>query len=300
MKSYLDIEYFVLFVDDEKSITKLLYKLFVKKYNILIANGVDEAIELLEKNKVSVAIVDHDMPDKNGIELLVYMKKNQPSIQRVMLTGSTDTKIIKSAINEGEVANFIEKPLERSKIDSIIELNFDRFLQNREKKLIRKSYKSDAQAYRIFLSLQNRNEDNLKLIEDTQLSFEKVENICQNLYRTLKNNYLKMSDKREFIELFESIDNSLNDALLINTEFNIVDYEIVFRLFAIHMNMVNNNIARANFQINKVKILLRTNNTYPFIEEHKILVEYFDEMRLLSNKSDEESFKDAYNLIYPL
>jgi len=68
----------VLIVDDEETLTWSMAKSLSKdrdKYEVIIANNGKEAINILKKNKVDLVISDIRMPDINGLDLLVKIRK---------------------------------------------------------------------------------------------------------------------------------------------------------------------------------------------------------------------------------
>ncbi len=57
--------------------------------------------------RISVAVIDYDMPDVNGLELCRSIK--DPSIKKILLTGKADERIAVQAFNEGIIDRFIRK-----------------------------------------------------------------------------------------------------------------------------------------------------------------------------------------------
>lgn len=73
----------VLIVEDDKFLGDLLVKKLKKeKFNAILAlNGI-EAMEMLQKNKVDIVLLDILMPGIDGFEVLTKMKKN-PQIRDI-------------------------------------------------------------------------------------------------------------------------------------------------------------------------------------------------------------------------
>ena len=78
----------VLIVDDEKAICKLLEKA-LKKVDVetVSANSAEEALEILEKEKILVMFIDLKLPGMNGIELCRIIKKSNPIACAYAMTG---------------------------------------------------------------------------------------------------------------------------------------------------------------------------------------------------------------------
>lgn len=68
----------VLIADDEIKMVKNLSVYFKKEgFNILKAFDGEEALEIFQKNKIDLAILDWMMPKVNGIEVCKYIKENK-------------------------------------------------------------------------------------------------------------------------------------------------------------------------------------------------------------------------------
>jgi CheY-like chemotaxis protein len=59
--------------------------------------------------EISVAVVDYAMPECNGIELCQVIKKSNPNIQTLLLTGEADHQIAVDAFNKKLIDKFILK-----------------------------------------------------------------------------------------------------------------------------------------------------------------------------------------------
>ena len=101
----------VLFVDDEDNVLNALRRSLRKeKYLIFLAQGPEEAMDVLKSKDIDVVVSDHLMPTMDGISFLKLVKELYPQVIRVLLTGHADLKVAVQAINEGEVFRFLTKP----------------------------------------------------------------------------------------------------------------------------------------------------------------------------------------------
>lgn len=81
-------EFNVLIVDDEDDFREILVKRLRKRN--LDVQGVEsgqKALDLLDKVRIDVVILDVKMPGKDGLETLQEIKRKQPLIEVIMLTG---------------------------------------------------------------------------------------------------------------------------------------------------------------------------------------------------------------------
>ena len=101
----------LLLVDDEPNILASLKRLFRRDgYEILVANGGEEGLEILKSHHVDVIISDQRMPVMTGVEFLRRAKSGFPDTIRIVLSGYTELQYITDAINEGSIYKFLTKP----------------------------------------------------------------------------------------------------------------------------------------------------------------------------------------------
>ncbi len=78
----------ILILDDEKIILDSLKAVLEKdKHNVLCTNTFNKAKNLIEKNEFDLVISDIVLPEKNGIEILKYIKEVTPETPVIMITG---------------------------------------------------------------------------------------------------------------------------------------------------------------------------------------------------------------------
>lgn len=122
---------FILFVDDEEISLKYFKQFFTDKFNILTANSVSQAEDLLLQYgcSVAVAIVDQRMPEEKGNVLLAKLKKEHPAIIRLMTTAYTDLDDAIDAVNKGEIYRYITKPWDIDLLVSSIDEAFSQHIK---------------------------------------------------------------------------------------------------------------------------------------------------------------------------
>ncbi|MFC0677106.1 EAL domain-containing protein [Lysobacter korlensis] len=101
----------LLLLDDEENVLRSLVRLFRRDgYQILTANSVAEAFDMLASNSVQVILSDQRMPDMSGTEFLTRVRDLYPDTVRMVLSGYTDLATITEAINLGAIYRFLTKP----------------------------------------------------------------------------------------------------------------------------------------------------------------------------------------------
>jgi DNA-binding NtrC family response regulator len=110
----------ILVVDDEKIVLELFRRILKKKeYTVLTANNDKEALELVEKEKPDLVILDLQLPGISGIEVLRRIKKIDENIEVIVITGYGTKKTVKTAMKLGAY-DYITKPLDINYLSSLI------------------------------------------------------------------------------------------------------------------------------------------------------------------------------------
>lgn len=109
----------ILVVDDDKSIRDLFIRLLSKSHNVITAKDGKEAVELAKKQSFSMAFIDMTMPGPNGCETFIELKKNQPDINGIIMTGYTDKDLRVESYLAG-TTKYINKPFEVSEIRKLV------------------------------------------------------------------------------------------------------------------------------------------------------------------------------------
>ncbi len=100
----------ILIVDDEEMIRDLLTSaLHLEKYNCHQAANVDDAFIILSHQQIDLVISDIMMPGRSGVELLRDLKKVDPDIAVLMITGLSDMNTAMECIHLG-ADDYITKP----------------------------------------------------------------------------------------------------------------------------------------------------------------------------------------------
>jgi DNA-binding NtrC family response regulator len=106
----------VLVVDDEENLLLLLDRVLSKEgYQVKTAIDGYEALEFLDENDVSVALIDIRMHPIGGIDLLVEIKKRSPATHVIMISSFLTTETESRCIQYGAI-DYLPKPLEIQKL----------------------------------------------------------------------------------------------------------------------------------------------------------------------------------------
>lgn len=123
----------LLYAEDDKSVQKEMLEYFGSYFKeVYLANDGKEALELYEKNKPDVLILDIYMPNINGLELTEYIRKNDYETKIVLITAYSKDTLMLQAINTN-VNYYIIKPATLQKIKEMLDkisMELDRNSEN--------------------------------------------------------------------------------------------------------------------------------------------------------------------------
>ena len=100
----------ILWADDEMDLLKphLLF-LEEKGYKVLSTQSGDEALDILDAERVDIVLLDENMPGLSGLETLEIMKEKFPSLPVIMITKSEEEYIMEEAIG-AKISDYLIKP----------------------------------------------------------------------------------------------------------------------------------------------------------------------------------------------
>jgi response regulator RpfG family c-di-GMP phosphodiesterase len=100
----------ILCVDDEANVLEGLQRSLYEHFELDVALGAKQALELLEQNSYAVIVTDMRMPGMDGAALLRVVRERWPDTVRILLTGHADVQSAIAAVNDAQVLRFLSKP----------------------------------------------------------------------------------------------------------------------------------------------------------------------------------------------
>ena len=122
----------ILVVDDELGVRQSFNMILKGGYNILFAETGKKAIAAFENNFVDMVLLDINLPDINGIDLLERFMETDPSTAVIMVTAVNDVQTAVKAIKLGaheyiikpfivdDVLDVIKRTLEKRRFDMML------------------------------------------------------------------------------------------------------------------------------------------------------------------------------------
>ena len=169
----------ILLVDDNQAVLNFLNVFLMQsgKYEIKTLQDSTKACDLLTREKFEVLLLDMDMPNVTGLDILKYISENKINVTTIVLTGVEDIDLAISAMKLGTY-DYMLKPIE-------------------EEKLIRT----------IDESLESRKFHHVEIDSLEKLSFEGIAH--KDLLKDIITNDEKMVKIFLYAEKFASTDNSV-------------------------------------------------------------------------------------------
>lgn len=146
----------VLFVDDEPHVLEGLRRNLRKDFAVHTVTSGQDAIALMRESKEPFAVIVSDMrmPGMDGVQFLSQAKQIAPDSVRLMLTGNADQDTAVKAVNAGEIFKFLNKPCERSELETALAQAVRQFeLLSVEKELMVKTVKGSIEVMAEVLAL---------------------------------------------------------------------------------------------------------------------------------------------------
>jgi DNA-binding NtrC family response regulator len=124
----------ILVIDDEEFIRINLKDIFTsEKYAVSLASLGREGLEVIKENQFDLAFLDINLPDMNGIDVLKEIKKIEPDLLVIIITGFASVESAVNAIKLGAY-DYIKKPFKADAIKLITKLALE--TQSLKKKVI--------------------------------------------------------------------------------------------------------------------------------------------------------------------
>jgi two-component system response regulator AtoC len=117
----------LLIVEDDLALSRMLALHFEDQgFAVDTAADCAGALARLEASAVDLVLLDHQLPDGNGLELLRRMQAAEPELPVIMMTGRHDLELAIEAIKQG-ARDFVHKPLNTEELQNSV----DRALESR-------------------------------------------------------------------------------------------------------------------------------------------------------------------------
>jgi putative nucleotidyltransferase with HDIG domain len=116
----------LLVVDDEESIRNAVRKYLVQQgYEVAVAATGEEALDILQRQKVTAILLDVNLPGTNGIDLVPRILELEPAAAILMLTAVNDATSAALCMQRGAL-DYLLKPIDLSHLGRAIRRGLER------------------------------------------------------------------------------------------------------------------------------------------------------------------------------
>lgn len=139
----------VLLVDDEPLILSSYGRtLRGLEVEVLLAEGPQEGLQLLEREPVDVVIADYRMPGMNGDEFLERVRDRWPDTVRMLNTAYADVDVVEEVVRRGGIFRFLTKPCDAEKLRGAVRDALEHHRALSESKRRSQKLQLDLQSFR--------------------------------------------------------------------------------------------------------------------------------------------------------
>lgn len=116
-----EVQTSVLIVDDEEAIRVALKKYLVQQgYEVATAGSGEEALKVLQKQKIACMLLDVRMPGLSGVDLVPQVMEIEPNIALLMLTAVNDATSAALCMQRGAM-DYLTKPIELTDLSRAVQ-----------------------------------------------------------------------------------------------------------------------------------------------------------------------------------
>jgi len=144
----------ILIVDDSRFARKAIKKILIpKRFNLYESNCAKDGLEILKDEKIHLILLDYEMPDMDGYQMLEEIRKDKKliNIPVIMVSGNNSPNVVAKVLKHGG-NDFIKKPYSTEELLLKINLHVSKYMdieviQQKEKELqksLKKTKKAEA------------------------------------------------------------------------------------------------------------------------------------------------------------
>jgi two-component system response regulator YesN len=177
----------ILVVDDEQ-IERTGIKFLVKKYNLPLsvteANNGEEALQIMENNKIDILLTDIKMPFMDGMELCERVRSKYPDIKIIIFSAYGEFEYAKKAINFS-ISSYILKPIDVNEFKTV----FSKIISQCENEALEKQKNEELlKAFEKISSLEESNLDSIN--EEIDESNDSTKKVIKDILKIIEENYM--------------------------------------------------------------------------------------------------------------
>jgi DNA-binding NtrC family response regulator len=110
----------VLVVDDDRETLDVLCQVLRRDgYRCIPAADGAEALKAFAEAEIAIAMIDFELPDVTGIQLIREFKRTRPHVPLLLMTGNPSQRVIFEACDAG-ASSYLRKPLDLQRVRQVL------------------------------------------------------------------------------------------------------------------------------------------------------------------------------------
>ena len=109
----------LLVIDDDPQVTAIFAEFFAGRYVVETAGSGADGMAAVARNRPDAVLLDVNMPEMNGLEVLRSIKRIDNRIPVIMVTGNSELSVAEEALKNGAFA-YLPKPFQLQYAEHLI------------------------------------------------------------------------------------------------------------------------------------------------------------------------------------
>lgn len=195
----------VLVVDDELGPRESISYLLQDEFEVIAVDRVDRGLELIGRESFAVVVMDIRMPQKNGIQGLEAMRKIDPEVSVIMMTGYGALATAQAAISLG-ANEYLKKPFDVDVLQQAVRRHAAEGLERKKRSGMLKQLESMYESVKIEQKKQQLTTG------FNQAAAEMVHDICNPLVVAIGYTNMLLDEVRQLPQVGRSVERILHYA----------------------------------------------------------------------------------------
>lgn len=195
----------VLVVDDELGPRESITYLLQDEFDVVAVDRVDRGLELIGRESFAVVVMDIRMPQKNGIQGLEEMRKIDPEVSVIMMTGYGALATAQAAISLG-ANEYLKKPFDVDVLQQAVRRHAAEGIERKKRSGILKQLES------MYESVKTEQKKQQMTAGFNQAAAEMVHDICNPLVVAIGYTNMLLDEVRQLPPMGRSVERILHYA----------------------------------------------------------------------------------------
>jgi PAS domain S-box-containing protein/putative nucleotidyltransferase with HDIG domain len=180
----------ILIADDDHGVLEVIDTILAREgYKVFLAQDGNEAVEIALCNPVDVAVLDLQMPVKDGLQALMEIKANDPTVEVFVMTGHADTERMRQILDHGAF-DYILKPFDRKEITH----NIRNAIEKRDF-VVHKAALNVEFSHRI-TRIEQDFEARTRQFRESQIKYKQIVENCGDVILVVQHGVLKFANSK--------------------------------------------------------------------------------------------------------